>query len=150
METREEKAIKAFKEGYNCAQSIMVAYADLMEVDEKTAVRMASSFGGGMGRMREVCGAVSGIFMVAGYLYGYDAPGDYEGKKELYRIIQDLANEFKKESGSIICRELLGLDGNDNSHVPSKRTKEYYDKRPCPEKVGLASRILEEYIRGDN
>lgn len=146
METREEKAIRAFKEGYNCSQSIMVAFADLLDIDEKTAVRMASSFGGGMGRMREVCGAVSGMFMIAGYLYGYEEPGDYEGKKELYEGIQYLANEFKREAGSIICRELLGLDGNDNSPAPSKRTKEYYEKRPCPEKVGLAARVLDEYI----
>lgn len=143
---REEMARAAFREGYNCAQSIMVAFHDVMGMDQTQAVRLSSSFGGGMGRMREVCGAVSGIFMVAGILYGYDSPGDYEGKKELYERIQELAGRFKKEAGSIICRELLGMQGNDQSPVPSKRTEEYYKNRTCEDKVGLAARLLEEFM----
>lgn len=97
--------------------------------------------------MREVCGAVTGMFFVAGALYGYSNPKDFAAKKEHYERIQYLAAEFKGETGSIICRELLGMDGKDNDPTPSKRTKEYYKKRPCPEKVGLAAEIMEKYIR---
>ena len=131
MNKREELARQAFKEGYNCSQAMVAAFSDLMEMDKKTALRLASSFGGGMGRMREVCGAVTGMFMVVGILYGYDDAKDYEGKKDTYALVQELANQFKAETGSIICRELLGLDGKDNSPVPSKRTEEYYKKRTC-------------------
>lgn len=97
--------------------------------------------------MREVCGAVTGMFMVVGILYGYDDAKDYEGKKYTYALVQELANQFKAETGSIICRELLGLDGKDDSPVPSKRTEEYYKKRTCEDKVGLAAKILDEYIQ---
>lgn len=143
--TREERARQLFKEGYNCAQSVAVAYADVLGMEEKAAAKMVSSFGGGMGRLREVCGAVSGIFLVAGSLYGYDDPKDYEGKKDHYERIQELAARFREENGSIICRELLGLEGEDHSPVPSRRTKEYYAKRPCEEKIASAVRILETY-----
>ena len=144
---REELARQAFKEGYNCSQAMVAAFSELMGMDKKTALRLASSFGGGMGRMREVCGAVTGMFMVVGILYGYDDAKDYEGKKDTYALVQELANQFKAETGSIICRELLGLDGKDNSPVPSKRTEEYYKKRTCEDKVGLAAKILDEYIQ---
>lgn len=146
METRESIARNAFKEGYNCSQCMMVAFADLLGMEKKQAIRMASSFGGGMGRMREVCGAVSGMFLVAGLLYGYDDPKDYESKKEHYARIQYLAGKFREQTGSIICRELLGTEGKDKSFVPSQRTESYYKKRPCGDMVGLAARILEEYI----
>ena len=139
MNKREELARQAFKEGYNCSQAMVAAFSDLMEMDKKTALRLASSFGGGMGRMREVCGAVTGMFMVVGILYGYDDAKDYEGKKDTYALVQELANQFKAETGSIICRELLGLDGKDNSPVPSKRTEEYYKKRTCEDKKYLTN-----------
>ena len=128
MNKREELARQAFKEGYNCSQAMVAAFSDLMEMDKKTALRLASSFGGGMGRMREVCGAVTGMFMVIGILYGYDDAKDYEGKKDTYALVQE-------------------LDGKDNSPVPSKRTEEYYKKRTCEDKVGLAAKILDEYIQ---
>lgn len=146
METRETTARNAFKEGYNCSQCMMVAFADLLGMEKNRALRMASSLGGGMGRMREVCGAVSGMFLVAGLLYGYDDPKAYEQKKEHYARIQYLAGKFKEQTGSIICRELLGTEGKDNSSVPSQRTETYYKKRPCGDMVGLAAKILEEYI----
>ncbi|MCI8306681.1 MAG: C_GCAxxG_C_C family protein [Lachnospiraceae bacterium] len=147
MTDRERVAREAFLEGYNCSQCIICAFSDMLGIEKNMALRLSSSFGGGMGRMREVCGSVSGMFMVVGMLYGYDAPGDYEGKKELYAIVQELAARYRKEAGSIICRELLGIEGMDKSAVPSPRTKEYYKKRPCTDKIGIAARILEDYIK---
>ena len=146
MTRKEEQARALFREGYNCSQAVVAAFCDEMAMDRRQAVRLASSFGGGMGRLREVCGTVSGMFFVAGALYGYDVPKDYEAKKEHYARIQDLAARFKAETGSIICRELLGAAGRDNSPVPSRRTEEYYKKRPCEEMVGIAARIMEAYI----
>ncbi|MBO5302582.1 MAG: C_GCAxxG_C_C family protein [Lachnospiraceae bacterium] len=144
--TKKEQAQALFLEGYNCAQAVAGAYAEEMGMDLKMVVKMVSSFGGGMGRMREVCGAVSGMFFVAGALFGYDDPKDTESKKMHYERIQYLAGKFKEQTGSIICRELLGLEGKDNTPTPSARTKEYYKKRPCVEMVGIAAEILEEYL----
>jgi len=143
----EEKAKELFKEGYNCAQSVFVAFQDEMNIDREIALKLSSSFGGGMGRLREVCGAVSGMFMVAGILYGYDEPKNQEAKAKHYARIQELANEFSKQNKSIVCRELLGLDKKKDSPVPEERTKEYYEKRPCAELVGQAARIIENYIK---
>lgn len=144
---RASKARELFKSGYNCSQALTLAFSDLTLIDEKTILQLSSSFGGGMGRMREVCGAVSGMFIIAGLLYGYDRPDDYEGKKEHYRRIQQLAEEFKKLNGSIICRELLNLKVADNSFIPEHRTDSYYKKRPCAEIVYDAALILENYIK---
>ena len=140
--SKQEEAEKLFLEGYNCAQSVAGAF--------ETAMKLSSSFGGGMGRMREVCGAVSGMAFVAGVLYGYDDPKDDIAKKEHYERVQYLASEFKKETGSIICRELLGIEGKDHAATPSKRTQEYYKKRPCVKMVGLAAGILEQYMKKSN
>ena len=144
--TYETKAKELFKEGYNCAQAVFLAFADKYEMDEKTALRLSSSFGGGMGRLREVCGAVSGMFMVAGILYGYENADDYEGKKAHYERIQALAKEFEQENGSIICRHLLGLDEGKDNPTPEKRSDAYYKKRPCAELVGSAAEIMERYL----
>lgn len=141
-----ERAGKLFREGYNCSQSVAGAFCEEMGMERDQLFRMASSFGGGMGRMREVCGCVSGMFLVAGYFYGYDDPKAYEEKKELYGRIQELARRFREENGSIICRELLGLDGKDCSPVPGQRTEEYYKKRPCGELAAFAARMLAEYM----
>lgn len=142
-----QKAMANFKEGYNCSQSVFLAFSDKMSLDESTAARLSSSFGGGMGRLREVCGAVSGMFLTAGLLYGYDSPRDYQAKSEHYRLIQTLAGSFREENGSIICRELLGLEpGKTDKPVPEKRTEEYYKKRPCEAIVGMAAAIMEQYI----
>lgn len=143
--SKSEEAKKLFLEGYNCAQAVAGVYVKEMEMDMKNVVKAVSSFGGGMGRMREVCGAVSGMFFVAGALYGYDDPKDFDAKKEHYERIQWLAARFKEETGSIICRELLGLEGSDRDSTPSRRTEEYYKKRPCVEMVALAAEILEDY-----
>lgn len=141
---REYQAAKLFTEGYNCAQSVIMVYSDLIKIDEKTCAKLSSSFGGGMGRMREVCGAVSGMLMVAGLLYGYDGPEEGEIKKAHYARVQHLAEEFRKEAGSIICREILKNPPSDPT--PSPRTEEYYKQRPCARMVTLAVRILERYI----
>jgi len=141
-----QKAMALFKEGYNCSQSVVLAFEDVHHMDRETAAKLASSFGGGLGRMREVCGAVSGMAMVAGLLWGYDSPTDYEGKTEHYAKIQELATKFTEVNGSIVCKELLGLEQKEGSHVPEKRTEEYYKKRPCGELVGIAAALLEEYL----
>ncbi|MBQ2450168.1 MAG: C_GCAxxG_C_C family protein, partial [Lachnospiraceae bacterium] len=130
----------------NCSQSVFLAFEDMHKMDPKTALKLSSSFGGGMGRLREVCGAVSGMFMVAGVLYGYDDPKDYEAKKVHYERIQQLAKEFELRNGSIVCRQLLGLGEGKDTPAPEKRTQEYYKKRPCAELVGIAAAIMEQYI----
>lgn len=143
---RKEKAMALFEEGYNCAQSVFLAFEDMHGIDKKKAAALSSSFGGGMGRLREVCGTVSGMFMTAGVLYGYDDPKAKEEKAEHYARIQELAAAFEKENGSIVCRELLGLSVKKEAPTPEARTAEYYKKRPCKELVGLAAEILEQYI----
>ncbi|MDD2968996.1 MAG: C-GCAxxG-C-C family protein [Lachnospiraceae bacterium] len=147
MKSYSEKAMENFKQGYNCSQSVFLAFQDQYFMDSETALRISSSFGGGMGRLREVCGAVSGMFMVAGMLYGYTDPKDHTSKTKHYERIQDLAREFKDRNHSIICRELLGLGAGADSPIPEFRTKEYYKKRPCVELVGMAAEIMEEYIQ---
>ena len=144
--SRKEKAMALFEEGYNCAQAVFLAFEDLVPIDKKTALCLSSSFGGGMGRLREVCGTVSGMFMTAGILYGYDDPKAGEEKAEHYARIQELAAEFEKSNGSIICRELLGLTVKREEPKPEARTPEYYKKRPCKELVGMAVEILEHYM----
>lgn len=143
---RADRAKELFCEGYNCSQSVAAAFCDLAGMDEKTAVKLVSGFGGGVGRMREVCGAVSGAVFILNVLYGYDDKEDFESKKRLYEIIRAFAEKFKAENGSIICRELLGIDGA-GSPVPEKRTPGFYEKRPCPEIVYSAAKILEEYLK---
>lgn len=143
--TREQKAREYFLEGYNCAQAVVLAFADLTSLDEETLARLASPFGGGMGRMREVCGAVSGMFTVKGLVDGYSDPKAKDEKKQLYADIQTLAARFREECGSIICRELL--EGKaDCGPTPTERTAEFYQKRPCAELVALAAKILEEEL----
>ena len=137
-------AAELFCKDYNCAQAIMVAFCDVTGLEPDTAARMASSFGGGMGRLREVCGAVSGMLMVAGYLYGYDKPGDDGVKKAHYQLVQELAGKFREEIGSIICREILKNPPSDPN--PTPRTREFYESRPCAQMVAVAARILDDYI----
>ena len=138
------KAAELFLNGYNCAQSVVVAFCDVTGMDEKTAARLASPYGGGMGRMREVCGAVTGMLMVAGWLYGYDIPGDDVSKKRLYTDVQAMAGSFREQVGSIVCREILKYPPSDPT--PSPRTEEYYKKRPCARMVLTAARILDDFI----
>ena len=139
------KAAELFLSGYNCAQSVAVAFCDVTGLDEKTTARAVSAFGGGMGRIREVCGAVSGMFFVLSFLYGYDTPGDDVRKKELYSRVQALAADFRAENGSIICRELLDNPPSDPN--PTPRTEQFYKDRPCARMVATAARIMDEFIQ---
>lgn len=139
-----ELAVKNFLEGYNCSQSVVVSFCDLTGLTPEFAARMSSSFGGGMGRMREVCGAVSGMLLVAGLLYGYSAPGDDAGKKAHYTLVQELAGKFREREHSIICREILKNPPSDPN--PTPRTADFYKKRPCARLVALAAGILDDYI----
>lgn len=144
---RAKKAMELFKEGYNCAQAVVLAYEDCFEESPETLAQMISSFGGGMGRLREVCGAVSGMFFVAGRLFGYADPKAGKEKMDHYARIQELAAKFRERNGAIVCRELLGLQEKVSAPVPEERTAEYYKKRPCVELVGDAAEILEKYIK---
>ena len=149
IEARAQRAIDLFKQGYNCSQAVFTACADLYDVkDEQLALRLSASFGGGMGRMRLVCGAASGMFMLAGLHNGSATPHDNEGKMANYAFVQQLAGEFKAKYGSLICAELLGLAPKGQCNVkldldprPADRTPEYYEKRPCSEMVAEAVRI---------
>lgn len=145
--TRGEKAEALFLEGYNCAQAVVIAFEDLHGLDRETVAKLSSSFGGGMARLREVCGSVSGMFMVAGLLYGYDNPKAKEEKAEHYARIQKLAADFTAEHGSIVCRDLLGLTEKKQEPIPEERTEAYYKKRPCKEIIGRAADIMDAYIK---
>ena len=145
--SRKEAAMDNFLKGYNCTQSVLMAFEDLIPKENRKEIMcMGSAFGGGMGRLREVCGCVSGMFLIAGLLYGYSGPETGPHKAELYSRIQELAHRFEQQNGSIVCRELLGLSTKEEAPVPEARTKEYYKKRPCKEWIGMATEILEEFI----
>ncbi|MDD6102194.1 MAG: C-GCAxxG-C-C family protein [Clostridiales bacterium] len=146
---RGKKAAALFKEGYNCAQAMVIAFSDMLPFDENTVVKLVSGFGGGMGRMREVCGAFSGAVFVISYIYGYNDPSDFEGKKELYGRIQLVADKVKEINGSIVCKELLGLGTDKDSPVPEKRTDAYYKKRPCDKIIGVTAAVLEEFLNNE-
>ena len=141
---RGERAAELFLQGYNCAQAVAVAFCDVVGMTPDQAARMSSSFGGGMGRMREVCGAVSGMLLIAGMVYGYETPGDDVSKKEHYGRVQHLAGQFREQVGSIVCREILKNPPSDPN--PTPRTAEFYQKRPCARMVQLAALILEAYM----
>ena len=152
IEARAQRAVDLFKQGFNCSQAVFASCADLYGVtDEQLALRLAASFGGGMGRMRLVCGAASGMFMLAGLHNGSCTPHDSDGKMANYAFVQQLAGEFKGKYGSLICAELLGLAPKGQCNInldldprPADRTPEYYEKRPCGEMVAEAVRI---YLR---
>lgn len=145
--THKEKARELFLEGYNCAQAVFTAFCDVTGMDEQTAIKLSSSFGAGMGKMREVCGACSGMFMVAGLLYGYEKLDD-KAKTEHYALIQKMGKEFKERNGgTFICRELLKNLATNTNPVPEKRTEDYYKKRPCLKFVEDAAEIMDKYIK---
>lgn len=141
IEERVARAKELFHQGFNCSQSVVAACADLYGMDEQTALRIAASFGGGIGRMRQTCGAACGMFILAGLQNGSITPHDDEGKKENYALVQELANQFKAEHGTLICAELLGIAPKPQNPAPEPRTEAYYQKRPCAEMVANAVRI---------
>lgn len=143
---RAKKARELFLSGYNCAQSVFIAYRDIAQMSEEAAATVSAPFGGGMGRLREVCGAVSGMTMVAGFISPNSQPNDNEPKKKLYTLVQSLAEEFRLENGAIVCRELLGLVQQKDNPTPSPRTGEYYKRRPCADYVEIAARIVGEKL----
>ena len=147
MGERADRAYAYFKEGYNCAQAVFMAFSDKYGIDKENAAVLASSFGGGMGRMREVCGAFSGMLLVNSLETGSADSGDHIAKTANYESVQALAERFKAENGSLICRELLGLtkqQESSGSAAPSERNEQYYKKRPCADIVKAAAEILEE------
>ncbi|MBR4565187.1 MAG: C_GCAxxG_C_C family protein [Paludibacteraceae bacterium] len=148
IEARAVRAVDLFKQGFNCSQAVFASCADLYGItDEQLALRLSASFGGGMGRMRLVCGAASGMFMLAGLHNGSATPHDSEGKMANYAFVQQLAGGFKNKYGSLICAELLGLAPKPQEPKPEDRTPQYYEKRPCPEMIAEAVRI---YLRAIN
>ena len=147
MEDRIEKAVELFKSGFNCSQSVVAAFADMYGFTEEQALRMSASFGGGIGRMRQTCGAACGMFLLAGLQKGAIDGKDREGKAANYALVQELAEEFKKRNGSMICAELLGLKKPEGSSIPEARTEQYYSKRPCVKMVEEAARIWVEYLK---
>ena len=150
LEERVGRAVENFMAGYGCCQSVVTAFADLYGLDDRMAKRIAAGFGGGVGRMRMMCGAVSGIVMLVGLDCGQTEGSDREGKSACYKVVQELLAQSKEDNGSLICAEILGLKGVEkaqSSYVASPRTAEYYKTRPCAAKVESAARIFANYLR---
>ena len=150
LDERVQRAVDNFMAGYGCCQSVVAAFSDLYGLDETMAKRLGAGFGGGVGRMRMMCGAVSGIVILVGLDCGQTDGSDREGKSACYKVVQDLLEKSRQENGSIICAEILGLKGHEkakDSYVASPRTAEYYKTRPCAAKVESAARIFANYLK---
>ena len=147
VEARAEQAVNNFKSGYNCAQAVYMAYADLFGMEPKTAAVIAAPLGAGIGRMREVCGTVSGAALIAGLAIPCDNPTDMAAKTRCYALVQQVADRFSEANGSIICRELLGIAPIKESPTPSPRTEAYYKKRPCVELVRMSATFIGEELK---
>lgn len=150
LDARVAKAVENFMAGYGCCQSVVAAFADLYGLDDTLAKKIAAGFGGGVGRMRMMCGAVSGIVMLTGLDCGQTEGSDREGKSACYKVVQELLEKSKEANGSLICAEILGLKGYNkaqSSYVASERTAEYYKQRPCAAKVESAARIFADYLK---
>lgn len=148
MENRVEKAVELFNAGYNCSQAVFCAFADKFDIDKETAMKISLGFGGGFGRLREVCGAFSACTMLAGLANKSDLEDASQAKTQAYKEIRFLKEEFEKRNGGyFICRDLLGLSGPSESHVPEQRTEHYKKTRPCEEIVREAAKIMDEYLR---
>ncbi len=150
MKEHEERAVALFHDGYNCAQAVLLAFCDELGLNRDAAARVASSFGGGVGRLREICGAVSGGCMALGLRYGGYDSADPQAKADHYRRVQEFVNAFREENHAILCRELLGLqEGAPTPPRPESRTPEFYKKRPCAELVACAARLIEARLEQD-
>ena len=148
MEDRIQKAVDNFMSGYGCCQSVVAAFADLYGLTDEQAKLVGAGFGGGVGRMRMMCGAVSGLVILAGLNDGQTRGDDREGKAHCYKVVQDLLESFREQNGSVVCAELLGLKGpvKPGNFVPDVRNADYYRKRPCAAKVESAARIFAGYL----
>ena len=146
MTERQQKAVELFVNGYTCSQAVVLAFCDLTGLDESIAGKLSSVFGGGMGGMRSTCGAVTGMFMVAGLLYGFPTPCDNAEKTRCYERIRILAKQFEEKHNTLVCKELLASLPGKLSENPSPRNQEYYKIRPCALLVEDAVGILENYI----
>lgn len=144
---RAERARELFLSGYNCSQAVVCAFCDVTGLDVETSARLASSFGGGLGRLREVCGTVSGAAIVLGIVHGYSDPKDFDAKKAHYALVQEFARRFREANGSIVCRELLADVDTSVGGEPEQRTEEYYRKRPCPALAACAAGILDALLK---
>lgn len=149
MISRVEQAVRTFEEGYTCAQAVFVTYADVFGMERETALKLSSPMGGGVGRMREICGVVSSMAMLAGLKEGNTDPENEDAKEQIYLLTRQMAEKFRQANGSIVCRELLGVEGMEESARPSKRTPEWYATRPCRRLVAEAARIIEEMLLED-
>ena len=150
LDERVQRAVDNFMAGYGCCQSVVAAFSDLYGLDETLAKKVGAGVGGGVGRMRMMCGAVSGIVMLVGLDCGQTEGSDREGKSACYKVVQELLEQSKQENGSIICAEILGIQGHEKAHsnyVASPRTAEYYKSRPCAAKVESAARIFANYLK---
>jgi C_GCAxxG_C_C family probable redox protein len=145
-EERAKRAKELFNNGYNCAQSVALAYADITPLSEEMVATITASFGGGMGRLREVCGTVSGMAFLASFISPCPTADNAEAKKANYSVVQEFAEAFRKQNGAIVCRTLLGLDHPKDEPTPSARTAEYYKKRPCGDLVYDAALIVGKYL----
>ena len=147
---RVQKAVENFMQGYGCSQAVVAAFADLYGLDDTMAKRISAGFGGGVGRMRMMCGAVSGLVILAGLEKGQTEGSDKQGKADCYKLVQELLAKFKERNGSVICAELLGMNGCKvvtDTNIPDERNAEYYKKRPCVRKVESAARVFAEYLK---
>lgn len=153
LEARVRKSVDYFMEGFGCCQSVIAAFADIYDMDEKTALRIGAGFGGGVGRLRMICGAVSGIVTLVGLHCGSTNGDDSKGKANCYKVVQDLLDIFKQKNGSVICADLLAQSNctpATDTHVPDERNSHYYSTRPCARKVEDAARIFAEFLMEEN
>ena len=144
--SRADRAEALFREGYNCSQTVVATFADVLDMSVEDAAKMSSALGAGVGKMREVCGAVSGMALIASQLKGYSDPKEVEGKKALYKLVQNMCHEFEEQMGSIVCRDLLGIKKGEDLAEPAVRTEEYYQQRPCIRACRCAAEIIEKYL----
>ena len=145
--TRKEQAIEYFKQGYNCTQAVVLTFKDVLTIDAEELCKIASPFGGGISRMRETCGAVTGMVLVLGNLVGYSTPETGEKKHELYKKTQEILKIFENRYGSLTCGKLLNLTQKHDDPKPSTRTQSFYLNRPCTELIGGAAEILEDSLK---
>ena len=150
LDERVTRAVENFMAGYGCCQSVVAAFADLYGLDDILAKKISAGFGGGVGRLRMMCGAVSGIVMLVGLHCGQTEGSDREGKSACYKVVQELLAQSREQNGSLICAEILGLKGYEkaqSSYIASARTAEYYKSRPCAAKVESAARIFANFLK---